>query len=107
MTEQQAREAGLQVVTGRADLPESSRGWIHQAGNEGIVKLVCDADRGILVGASVVGPSGGEVLGLLAAAVHAEIPVATLRGMHFAYPTFHRAVESALDDLGPDLVSGV
>ena len=100
MTEQQARDSGLRVVTGHADLPESSRGWIHQAGNDGIIKLVADADRGILVGATAVGPSGGEVLGLLAAAVHAEIPVATLRTMHFAYPTFHRAIEVALADLG-------
>jgi pyruvate/2-oxoglutarate dehydrogenase complex dihydrolipoamide dehydrogenase (E3) component len=100
MTERQARDAGLRVVTGHADLPESSRGWIHQAGNEGLIKLVADADRGILVGATSIGPSGGEVLGLLAAAVHAETPVATLRGMHFAYPTFHRAIEVALADLG-------
>ena len=99
MTERQARDAGITVVTGHADLPESSRGWIHQAGNDGLIKLVADADRGILVGATSIGPSGGEVLGLLAAAVHAEIPVATLRGMHFAYPTFHRAIEVALADL--------
>ncbi len=99
LTEKQAREQGLRVVVGHADLTESSRGWIHQAGNDGILKLVADSDRGILVGATSVGPSGGEVLGLLAAAVHAEIPVATLRGMHFAYPTFHRAIETALADL--------
>lgn len=99
LTEAAARERGLTVTTGRADLPESSRGWIHQAGNDGLIKLVADADRGVLVGATSVGPSGGEVLGLLAAAVHAEIPVATLRTMHFAYPTFHRAVEVALDPL--------
>ena len=100
LTERQARDAGMTVVTGHADLPESSRGWIHQAGNDGLIKLVADADRGILVGATSIGPSGGEVLGLLAAAVHAEVPVATLRGMHFAYPTFHRAIEVALADLG-------
>jgi pyruvate/2-oxoglutarate dehydrogenase complex dihydrolipoamide dehydrogenase (E3) component len=100
MTEQQAREAGLRVLVGQAEIPESSRGWIHQAGNDGIVKVVADADRGVLVGASVVAPSGGEIIGLLATAVHAEVPVATLRGMHFAYPTFHRTIESALGDLG-------
>ena len=100
MTERQAREAGLQVRTGHADIPESSRGWIHQAGNEGIVKLVADADAGVLVGATAVAPAGGEVLGLLAAAVHARIPLETLRSMHFAYPTFHRAIEAALADLG-------
>ena len=74
-----------------------ARGWI--AKEEGLIKLVADASRGILVGATVVGPSGGEILGLLAAAVHAEIPVATLRTMHFAYPTFHRAIETALNAL--------
>ncbi len=40
------------------------------------------------------------MIGLLATAVHAEVPVATLRSMHFAYPTFHRAIETVLDDLG-------
>jgi pyruvate/2-oxoglutarate dehydrogenase complex dihydrolipoamide dehydrogenase (E3) component len=74
-----------------------ARGWI--AKEAGLIKLVADASRGILVGATVVGPSGGEILGLLAAAVHAEIPVATLRTMHFAYPTFHRAIETALNAL--------
>jgi pyruvate/2-oxoglutarate dehydrogenase complex dihydrolipoamide dehydrogenase (E3) component len=51
------------------------------------------------VGATAVGPSGGEVIGLLSTAVHAEVPVATLRTMHFAYPTFHRAIETALAEL--------
>jgi pyruvate/2-oxoglutarate dehydrogenase complex dihydrolipoamide dehydrogenase (E3) component len=63
-----------------------------------MVKLVADGD--VLVGATAVGPTGGEVLSMLAAAVHARIPLGTLRGMHFAYPTYHRAVETALDDLG-------
>ena len=75
-------------------------GWMHGRGNAGLVKLVADAERGVLVGGTVVAPYGGEVVGLVAAAVHAEIPVATLRGMHFAYPTFHRAIEAALADLG-------
>ncbi len=96
-SEEQAREAGVRVAVGHADIPESSRGWIHEA--DGIVKVVADADRGVLVGATVVAPYGGEVLGLLSAAVHAEIPVSTLRGMHFAYPTFHRAIAAALEDL--------
>lgn len=99
LTEQQAREQGLQVGVGLAKLPESSRGWLHKVGNHGVIKVVADLDRGVLVGASAVGPSGGEVIGMLVTAVHAEVPVDTLRGMHFAYPTFHRAIETALGDL--------
>jgi pyruvate/2-oxoglutarate dehydrogenase complex dihydrolipoamide dehydrogenase (E3) component len=98
-TEDQAKNAGVRVRTGFASLPSSSRGWIHKAGNEGFIKIVEDAERGVLVGATSVGPTGGEVLGLLALAVHARVPVDELRRMIFAYPTFHRAIEAALVDL--------
>jgi pyruvate/2-oxoglutarate dehydrogenase complex dihydrolipoamide dehydrogenase (E3) component len=97
MTERQARDAGLNVRVGTTDLGASSRGWIAQA--RGLVKLVEDADRGVLVGATSVGPTGGEVLSMLVTAVHAEVPTATLRSMIYAYPTFHRAVEDALGKL--------
>jgi pyruvate/2-oxoglutarate dehydrogenase complex dihydrolipoamide dehydrogenase (E3) component len=98
LTEKQAVEAGLTVRTGTANLAESTRGWIAKA--EGVIKLVADADRGVLVGATAVGPSGGEILSMLVTAVHAEVPISTLRTMHYAYPTLHRAVETALADLG-------
>ena len=94
MTEQQARAAGLNVRVGTTDLASSTRGWI--AKGEGLIKLVEDADRGVLVGATSVGPTGGEVLGMLVTAVHAEVPTEILRSMIYAYPTFHRAVEDAL-----------
>jgi pyruvate/2-oxoglutarate dehydrogenase complex dihydrolipoamide dehydrogenase (E3) component len=98
-TEAQARDAGLRVSTGFKKLPESARGWIHKVGNDGFIKIVEDSDRGVLVGATSVGPSGGEVLGLLALAVHAEVPTDRLRHMIYAYPTFHLAIEAALQDL--------
>jgi pyruvate/2-oxoglutarate dehydrogenase complex dihydrolipoamide dehydrogenase (E3) component len=99
ITEQVARDAGLRVRTGSTDLASSSRGFTHGPGGHGLIKVVEDADRGVLVGATAMGPAGGEILGFLAVAVHAEVPVATLRSMIYAYPTFHRAIESALADL--------
>ena len=100
MSEQQARDAGLRVRVGLAQVERSARGWLHGPGTTGIVKVVEDADRGVLVGATVVAPYGGEVVGLLVTAVHGEVPVARLRTMHYAYPTFHRTVEAALKRLG-------
>jgi pyruvate/2-oxoglutarate dehydrogenase complex dihydrolipoamide dehydrogenase (E3) component len=99
MTEAQAREAGIDVRIGRADVSSSARGWIHKVGNVGFVKLVADVGAGRLVGATSAGPTGGEVLGLLALAVHARVPLTQLREMIYAYPTFHRAIEDALSDL--------
>lgn len=95
-TEAQAREAGVRVNVGSAEVPSSARGWIHKAGNDGFIKLVADADRGVLVGATSAGPVGGEVLGALAVAVHGAVPVESLRHMIYAYPTFHRGIEDAL-----------
>ena len=100
MTEAQAREAGLAVRVGLAHIEKSARGWLHGPGTNGIVKVVEDADRGVLVGATVLAPYGGEVIGMLVTAVHAEVPVARLRTMHFAYPTFHRTIEAAVNRLG-------
>lgn len=96
MTEKQAREAGINVKVGAAKIPESSRGWLHKTGNEGLIKLIIDADRDVLVGATSAGPTGGETLSALAVAVRAEVPLATLRNAIWAYPTFHRAIETAL-----------
>ncbi|MFD5270250.1 dihydrolipoyl dehydrogenase family protein [Streptomyces sp. NPDC058335] len=96
LTERQARERGLRVRTSLVPLSASTRGWIHGPGGEGFLKLVEDADRGVLVGATSAGPAGGELLYGLNVAVHAEVPVATLQHMIYTYPTFHRAVEPAL-----------
>ncbi|MGP0029754.1 MAG: dihydrolipoyl dehydrogenase family protein [Acidimicrobiales bacterium] len=92
MTEADARASGGRVTVMSEPIGASTRGWIHKA--EGLVKLV-ERD-GVLVGATSMSPAGGEVLGLLTLAVHAQVPVTTLKGMIYAYPTFHRAIDSAL-----------
>lgn len=95
LTESAARDRGIDVRTATGDL--GTRGWI--AGEPGLVKLVADASRGVLVGGTAVGPSGGEMLSMITTAVHAEVPIATLADMHFAYPTYHRALQPVLQQL--------
>jgi pyruvate/2-oxoglutarate dehydrogenase complex dihydrolipoamide dehydrogenase (E3) component len=92
MTEAEARQSGGEVRVMSEPIAESARGWINKS--QGLIKLV-EMD-GVLVGATSMAPSGGEVLGLLTLAVHARIPVTTLKSMIYAYPTFHRAIDSAL-----------
>lgn len=100
MTEQQARKAGLTVATGSVKVASTSRGWIDKVGNEGLIKVVADADRGVLVGATSMGPTGGEVLSYLALAVRAQVPIATMKNMIYAYPTIWRGIENAILDTG-------
>jgi len=95
LSEEAAREQGIDVAVGIGDL--GARGWL--AKEEGMIKLVADRKRGVLVGGCVVSEAGGEIISALEVAVHAEIPVATLLTMHFAYPTYHRALEHALREI--------
>jgi pyruvate/2-oxoglutarate dehydrogenase complex dihydrolipoamide dehydrogenase (E3) component len=99
LTEAAARERGLKVATALSPVSSSTRGWIHGPGNDGLIKLVADRERGILVGATSAGPVGGEVLSMLALAVHAEVPLTSLRRMIYAYPTFHRGVLAVLEEI--------
>ncbi|MEV2237570.1 FAD-dependent oxidoreductase [Micromonospora sp. NPDC049891] len=100
LTEQQARERGINVQVGFTRLSSSARGWIHRTDEVGFIKLVADADQGVLIGATSAGPAGGEVLSALVVAVHAAVPLTQLRHMIYAYPTFHRAISDALRNLG-------
>ena len=93
------KQVYVDVAVAVQRVPHTARGWLHKAGNEGVIKLVADRATRTLVGATVAGPNGGEVLGLLALAVHAQVPVSQLRTMIYAYPTFHRGIEDAVGQL--------
>jgi pyruvate/2-oxoglutarate dehydrogenase complex dihydrolipoamide dehydrogenase (E3) component len=100
LSEAQARQAGLTVRVGVVATAATVRGWIHGPGAEhGVIKLVADADRGVLVGGSAMGPAAGELAGLLVLAVRERVPVASLRELIYPYPTFVRGVEDALRQL--------
>ena len=99
LTEAQAREAGISLAIGTTQVPSTSRGWIHKAGNTGVIKLIVDADTDLLVGTVSAGPTGGEVLSALALAVHARVPLSQFESMIYAYPTFHRGIQDAVRDL--------
>ncbi|HEX2297237.1 MAG TPA: NAD(P)/FAD-dependent oxidoreductase [Pseudonocardiaceae bacterium] len=99
LSESAARAAGIDVRTAVRALSASARGFIHWPGNDGVIKLVADAEREVLIGATSVGPRGGDVLSMLTLAVHARLPLATVRSMIYAFPAFHRGVLDALADL--------
>ena len=96
MSESEARAVGVVVGVALKRLPATFRGWLHGPGNDGLIKLVVDRESGTLVGATSVGPHGGETLGLLSVLVHARIPLREVRHMIYAYPTFHGALGEAL-----------
>jgi pyruvate/2-oxoglutarate dehydrogenase complex dihydrolipoamide dehydrogenase (E3) component len=68
-----------------------------------IIKLVAERGTGTLLGATVVGPGCGEVLGMLTLAVHARLPLSAMRNMIYAFPTFHGGVGEAIGAYGRGL----
>jgi pyruvate/2-oxoglutarate dehydrogenase complex dihydrolipoamide dehydrogenase (E3) component len=103
LTEEQAKKMGLNVRTGIQKASVTSRGWIHGPGNDGFIKVVEDADRGVLVGATTMGPRGGDLLGIFELAIKMQIPTDELRHLIYAYPTFYRGSGEAVRKLGPDV----
>lgn len=102
MTEAEASAAGLDVVAVVKQVPSTFRGWLHGSGS-GIIKLVADRQSGVVVGATAVGPTAGEMLGLLSLAVHARIPLPELRSMIYAFPTFYGGIGEMIGAYGRGL----
>ncbi len=104
LTEAAARAAGHDVSVVHKRLGATFRGWLHRTGNEGSITLIADRSQDRLVGASVVGPRASDVLGFLALAIRARVPVGVLVDQIYAFPTFYGAVGEALGAYGRGVV---
>ena len=98
LTAAAAQERGIDVITVSADPGEAARGYIHDF-HGGALKLVGDRKRGVLVGATLVTPRAGEVLGELILAIKAGTPLQLLADVIHPYPAFNRVLGGALHDL--------
>jgi pyruvate/2-oxoglutarate dehydrogenase complex dihydrolipoamide dehydrogenase (E3) component len=98
LSEAAARERGLQVVTASTDPAETARGYIHDF-HGGTLKLIGDRDRGVLVGATMVTPRAGEILGELVLALRAGTPLRTLADVIHPFPAFNRVLGAVLQEL--------
>jgi pyruvate/2-oxoglutarate dehydrogenase complex dihydrolipoamide dehydrogenase (E3) component len=98
LSEAVARERGLDVVVATADPAESARGYIHEF-HRGALKLVGDRERGVLIGATLVTPRAGEILGELVLAVKLRTPLHTLADVIHPFPAFNRVLGKSLADL--------
>ncbi|HUD71407.1 MAG TPA: NAD(P)/FAD-dependent oxidoreductase [Dongiaceae bacterium] len=98
LSEAAARAQGIDVVVAGADPAESARGYIHDF-HGGALKLVGDRGRGVLIGATLVTPRAGEILGELVLAIKLGTPLATLADVIHPFPAFNRVLGASLGDL--------
>jgi len=98
LSEAAARQRGIDVVVVRTDPAESARGYIHDF-HGGALKLVGDRARGVLIGATLVTPRGGEILGELVLAVKLGTALSTLADVIHPFPAFNRVLGESLAEL--------
>jgi pyruvate/2-oxoglutarate dehydrogenase complex dihydrolipoamide dehydrogenase (E3) component len=98
LTEGAARQRGLHVVVATADPAETARGYIHDF-HRGALKLVGDGDRGVLIGATLVTPRAGEIVGELVLAIKLGTPLRVLADVIHPFPAFNRLLGATLDEL--------
>ena len=98
LSEASARDKGIDVIVATADPAESARGYIHDF-QKGALKLVGDRERGVLIGATLVTPRAGEILGELILAIKLGTPLQTLADVIHPFPAFNRVLGESLDRL--------
>jgi pyruvate/2-oxoglutarate dehydrogenase complex dihydrolipoamide dehydrogenase (E3) component len=98
IAEKAARDNGLDVAVATTDPGEAARGYIADF-HGGTLKLVADRTRGVLIGATLVTPRAGEILGELVLAVKTGTPVKTLADVIHPYPAFNRVLGAAFGEL--------
>jgi len=98
LTEAAARARGVDVVVASADPGETARGYIHDF-HGGVLKLVADRERGVLIGATLVTPRAGEILGELVLAITLGTPLTTLADVIHPFPAFNRMLGASLGEL--------
>ncbi|HZX60405.1 MAG TPA: dihydrolipoyl dehydrogenase [Candidatus Methylomirabilis sp.] len=100
LTEEQAKEKGLQVKVGRFSLQASGKA-VALGDTEGFVKVVAEAEYGEVLGLHIIGPEATE---MIAEATLARTLEATLEDVHrsvHAHPTLSETVgEACLAALG-------
>ena len=98
LSEAAARAKGIDVVVATADPGETARGYIHDF-HRGAIKLVADRERAVLIGATLVSPRAGEILGELLLAIKLRTPLETLADIIHPFPAFNRVLGESLGEL--------
>jgi dihydrolipoamide dehydrogenase len=100
LTEQEAKDAQLNVFTGSCLFKANSRARCI-ADTEGLVKIIGDKDSGRLIGMHIVGPQASEMIGEGVVALDKKATVSEIAYASHAHPTLSEAIkEAALNALG-------
>jgi pyruvate/2-oxoglutarate dehydrogenase complex dihydrolipoamide dehydrogenase (E3) component len=100
MTEAEARRSGRKVLVGRLPMERVGRA-VERGESLGFMKVLVDADSDELLGASLLGLNGDEVVHTLLDAMYARMTAAALRHAMHIHPTVAELIPTLLETLQP------
>jgi pyruvate/2-oxoglutarate dehydrogenase complex dihydrolipoamide dehydrogenase (E3) component len=86
LSEQEARQAGYRLKIGSVPMAYVARA-IERGETKGLMKIVIDADTDRILGATILGPEGGELVQILMALMMADAPWTLFQNAMFIHPT--------------------
>ena len=95
-TEQQARDGGTDISSGRFSFAASGKA-LAQGEAQGFVKILCDASGGRVIGGVVVGPHAADLIHEIALAVEVGLGFDRVAAMIHAHPTLSESVMEAAE----------
>jgi pyruvate/2-oxoglutarate dehydrogenase complex dihydrolipoamide dehydrogenase (E3) component len=100
MNEQEARKTGRKLLAGK--MPMTRVGRAREAGEtQGFMKVVVDAETKAILGASLLGLNGDEIVHSLLDVMYAKSPYTTIQRAVHIHPTVTELIPTLLGNLKP------
>lgn len=86
------------TVQAQNEISNTAR-YLTDGGPGGLVILVADRAKGILIGASAIGPRADDWMSEVVLAIHAKIPIRVLADLVHGFPTYGEVLTKPLREL--------
>ncbi len=93
ITEAEAKKNGLDYKVATLPLSSVARA-IELDETRGFMKVIVDAKTEMILGCSVLGPEGGEIMAMIEIAMMGRVPYPLLRDATFAHPTLAESLNT-------------
>jgi pyruvate/2-oxoglutarate dehydrogenase complex dihydrolipoamide dehydrogenase (E3) component len=100
MTEQQASESGRNVLIGQRPMSRIGRA-VECGQTDGFMKILVDADSKEILGATIIGLNGDEVIHSITDMMYAKAPYTVIQRAVHIHPTVSELIPTILGELKP------
>jgi pyruvate/2-oxoglutarate dehydrogenase complex dihydrolipoamide dehydrogenase (E3) component len=100
MTETEARKSGRRVLMATMPMERVSRAY-EKSETLGFMKILADQDSKEILGASILGLGGDEVIHSILALMYAKAPYTVLQRAMYIHPTVSELLPTLVSDLKP------